>query len=196
MTIRRLSDREIIPCMRLRRLGAALCVVLASTVGAVIQAAPSHAASITCFGSSGCNGASPGSSCTDDESLVESLAVPQLGTLDLYQSASCQTAWAVLAVNPDTQIEDSSNPYQYIAEIFYEPPQGGPEQFNTTAPWGGTGASNILTTTMVPNGASFKACAGSPNGSADPFDEDPQGLGGVTEPPSSYYDVGACTLWH
>jgi hypothetical protein len=89
--------------------------------------------------------------------------------------------------------------WPYLAEIFYEPPEGGYEQFST-AEWGG-GYNDPTTTTMVPDDGSVKACGGDPGGSTDPFDEDPQGTQNVEQDPDADgepypYTAGACTLWH
>jgi hypothetical protein len=181
--------------MRTRRIGAALLAALGALALVLLPAPASHATA--CYGTVGCAAGGVTSTCIADESLVEEVDVPQLGTLSLYQSYSCATAWADMAYTPNTAINSDLNSYEYVVEIFYEPPQGGTEQFQLTAPWvGGNGDTEVLTP-MVPNSASFKACAGSPNGSGDPFDEDPQGLGRVSEPAyDGWYNTGACTVWH
>lgn len=169
------------------------------------SASAQASSSPTCFGSVGCSGQSPISTGCDNSSiLVQDQSVPGLGDIDLYVSAGCGTAYAVLAnlsnANVLTQ-NPTGNPLivLYLAEIFYVPVQGGPEQFNTIA-WDGNG-NDDATTTMVPLNGSVKACAGDPDGSGDPFDEDPQGNNGTVQQPTDSIGqdpltAGACTSWH
>jgi hypothetical protein len=195
--MRRIRQVRDLDSMRTRRIGAALLAALGALALVLLPTTPSQAESEVCYGTVGCAAGAVTSACTADESLVEEVDVPQLGTLYLYQSASCATAWADLAYAPNTAIGSDINGYEYIAEIFYEPPQGGPEQFQITTPWLGGSSETQFVTSMVPNSASFKACAGSPNGSGDAFDEEPLGLGGVSEPATDgWYNTGACTVWH
>jgi hypothetical protein len=180
--------------MRLRGLTGVSTVAVFLMLGATIVAGgPAHASTaITCFGSVGCAGQGA-ATCTSDAQLIEDRQVPGLGDIDLYESNICDTAWATLVVvNYDT-----GNQVSQLAEIFYEPPQGGPEQFST-ASWSVNSTSSMVTTTMVPLDGSVKACGGNPTGTADPFDEDPQGINGLFVNPGTGNEgmTGSCTLWH
>jgi len=185
--------------MRTRRLLAAVCTLALAAAVPLLAGGPAHAggSQVACHGSVGCAGQSPVTSgCTGSQALVEDRAVPGVGDIDLYESSVCGTAWAVL--NPTSYSPPGNgSSWAQLAEIFYEPPQGGPEQFEASA-WDKVANSNVLTL-MVPISGSVKACGGSPDGSNDPFDEDPQGNSGVAQPVPSgpdYWGTGACTLWH
>lgn len=182
------------------------------SVPAKASASVDSSSSITCFGSVTCAGQDPASTgCDQDQTLLQDQQIPgappgygvnTFGDIDLYESESCSTAWAVLHVSPNAYIlTSSSDPtsWPYLAEIFYESPLGGAEQFNT-ARWDGK-SGDVATTTMVPLSGSVKACGGDPNGSGDPFDEDPQAIHTVIQDPvdnGTYYPLtaGACTFWH
>jgi hypothetical protein len=166
------------------------------------------AASAACYGLVACAGQSPATDgCTGTQ--LESLVVTGLGTLQLFESGVCGTAWAVLTFNqtayPNYPSEAFNDGYTMIAEILYEPPQGGVEQYSTV-PWNPDQnptlpSPEVITTTMVPLGGSIKACAGSPDGSGDPFDMDPQGSTEFIQNPSGStvqgtFSLGGCTLWH
>jgi len=159
--------------------------------------------SITCAGSVACAGGSPSAEgCTADAVLIQDEGIPGDGTdnfgdIDLYESDLCGTAWATMRISSDASV--NPNTWPELAEIFYEPPEGGPEQF-AVAVWDGQ-QPDLTTTTMVPFSGSVKACGGDPQGSADPFDEDPQGANFLSQDPTqfpetSYLSTGACTLWH
>lgn len=186
-----------IACMRLQMLtGAVASTVL--TLGIMLgpSAAANAATSVTCFGSVACAGGSA-ADCATDAVLIQDQQIPNLGDIDLYESDLCGTAWAVLTISGEVEINPGIWPE--LAEIFYEPPQGGPEQFNVTV-WDGNPV-DATTTRMVPVSGSVKACGGDPQGTTDPFDEDPQGTNGLYQDPSldpeiSYLSSGACTLWH
>jgi hypothetical protein len=179
-------------------MGAAVPAMLA--IGIILAGGiPAHAGgSITCSGSVACAGGSPSAEgCTADAVLIQDEQVPGLGEIDLYESDLCGTAWATLSISTDASVNSTTWPE--LAEIFYEPPEGGAEQFEV-AVWGGDVQADT-TTTMVPINGSVKACGGDPQGSADPFDEDPQGANFLSqnpsqEPLSGYLSSGACTLWH
>lgn len=162
-----------------------------------------------CYGSVACAGQNPGTAgCTGTE--LESLLVTGLGHLQLFESGVCDSAWATLTLDqvgtPDYADQAFFDNYTIIAEILYEPPQGGVEQYSTV-PWSSTESPpttapfEVLTTPMVPMSGSFKACAGSPDGSGDPFDMDPQGSTEFVQNPSAStaegtFSLGGCTLWH
>lgn len=185
-----------------------LLVAMMAAIPAKAHASPS----ITCFGSVACAGGNPVTAgCTGDEVLVQDQQVPGLGDIDLYESGTCDSAWAVLHVSSSALITNQSNflYWPYLAEIFYEPPAGGSEQFNTVQ-WDGNLVDNA-TSAMVPLSGSVKACGGDPGDSTDPFDEDPQAIDGVTQDPTpnpndpsapssgggdNEYTAGACTIWH
>jgi hypothetical protein len=181
--------------MRLRKLTCtAVSAVLAIGLTLVAGAPAQASSSITCFGSVACGGSSA-DSCIASEQLIQDQQVPGLGEIDLYESSECGTAWATLSISGDYQLNGVT---PELAEIFYEPPQGGPEQFET-ALWD-LNTAHTTTTTMVPlDGASVKACGGDPLVSTDPFDEDPQGASGLAQDPNNpdnNQTTGACTLWH
>jgi len=210
--------------MSLRTSLATASSVLAVVAAGFWLAAPAQAATSgpSCFGSVGCAATTLNGNCIADEELVEQLTVGEVGQLYLYESPSCGTAWAQLTV--DTSEDDGDYAsfgfaygYFFAAEIFYEPSTGGVEQFSASAPWDGTSTNSVLRTSMVPSGASFKACGGAPAtvmGAFAPFDEDPLGSGVVAEPPIALpsvtstaqvvpvaqarpaYNAGACTIWH
>jgi hypothetical protein len=210
--------------MRLRKLitiGAT--AFLAASAGLCF--APSASAATngpSCYGSVGCTGSTVSSACIADEVRVEQLTVPGLGQLVLYKSpVVCNGVWAQLTIDTGDPYPTSrailgyEEQYQFVAEIFYEPPTGGPEQFDISAPWDGTSSHSVILSPMLPDNASFKACAGAPSDAAGvvaAFDEDPQGIGGIGEQviypglsstptsapggPATTYSAGACTLWH
>lgn len=187
--------------MRIRRITAALLAAALFCAVGFIASTPAEATVPTCFGSVGCGGSAPSAGgCAESTEVVEAITVQNLGQLVLYKSSMCPVAWATLTVGTGVDAgTGAAQGWHYIAEIFYEPPNGGPEQFQVTSPWGGTGSTDVLTTNTVPDTGSFKTCAGSPGGSADPFDEDPEGTSGsaLTETQlPSYYNIGACTMWH
>jgi hypothetical protein len=216
-------------CMSLRNSLAAASGVLAVVSAAGLWfAAPAQAAAVsgpTCYGSVGCAGTMVNSTCTSDEVRVEQMTVGEVGQLVLYESPVCGTAWAQLVVDVSDPSEYASTGYEggigyyFAAEIFYEPATGGVEQFSASSPWTGgvSPAASTLTTPMLPINASFKACGGAPSdamGAFEPFDDDPQGIGEVSEPqlfpgatssttPVPFasagnpdYNADACTLWH
>jgi len=114
------------------------------------------------------------------EELIQDQVVPDLGDIDLWESGVCDTAWATLTIDTTTYNEPGGGPLPELAEFFYEPAQGGPEQFHTAAWSLQTNQSTI--TGMVPySTGSIKACGGDPTYSADPFDVDPQGANGIAE---------------
>jgi len=189
---------------------AALCVAPSSAGTAMAATSP------TCWGSVACAG-QPVTSVDTGNSvcgtatgsiLVEDAQVNGLGDIYLCENTSSNTAWAVLIPSGNADCENNGTcgaTWPDLAEIFYEPPEGGPEQYSVVD-WDGN-PGDIATTVMVPDGGSVKACGGDPSGSGNPFDEDPQGQGGEAQDPmpsSSPTDnnyiypdsVGACTLWH
>src|ERR1700738_4076022 len=122
--------------MRTRRLLVAVCTIALAAAVPLFADAPAHAggSQVACYGSVGCAGQSPVTSgCTASQRLIEDRAVPGVGDIDLYESSVCGTAWAVL--NPTTQYISPGNgtTWSQLAEIFYEPPLGGPEQFEASA---------------------------------------------------------------
>lgn len=182
-------------------------LIIAAGICDVANVSPaSAAASPACYGSVACAGQNPTTQgCTGTQ--LESLFVTGLGTLQLFESSVCDTAWAVMDITqtayPNYPGEAVSNGTgMLIAEILYEPPEGGVEQYNTV-PWDGVEApaDEIVTTDMVPMTGSFKACAGSPNATGDPFDMDPQGSTEFVQNPNAgstqgSFSLGGCTLWH
>jgi Protein of unknown function (DUF2690) len=185
--------------MELRRLlRPSLTFVL--IFGATLAGNASPAAATTqgaCYGTIACAGQDPAASgCTGSQQLVQDVPVPDLGDIQLFHSGVCATSWATLVISR-AYIQPGSGPWPELAEIFYEPPQGGPEQFET-AQWN-LQTNSTTTTLMVPDSGSVKACGGDPNDSTDPFDEDPQGANGLTQDQTqnpTFYTTGACTLWH
>lgn len=170
----------------------ALLVIGITLVGGV----PAHADSITCSGSVACAGGNPNAEgCTTDADLIQDQSVPGLGEIDLYESDRCGTAWATLTISGDAA---TNSDWPELAEIFYEAPEGGAEQFEVTV-WDDNPADET-TTTMVPFSGSVKACGGDPQATTDPFDEDPQGANflsqNAAQQPVAYLSSGACTLWH
>ena len=180
--------------MWLRKMaGTALSAMLITGLSMSTGGAARAASADSCHGAAGCSGASP-SNCQQDAVKVEDRSVPETGDIDLWESPSCGTAWATLS------LAGTASPMglPQLAEIFYESPEGGPEQFSTAA-WDRIDG-DIATTTMVPASGSVKACGGNADASqnGDAFDEDPQGIDGLFESPSNYDDNtdAACTLWH
>jgi len=188
-------------------MGAAVPATLAIGITFAGGVPAQAGSSITCSGSVACAGGSPSAEgCTADAVLIQDQSVPEettsdgttnFGDIDLYESDLCGTAWATLTISSGASF--NANTWPELAEIFYEPPEGGPEQFEV-AVWGGSVGVDT-TTTMVPFSGSVKACGGDPQGTADPFDEDPQGANFLSqnpsqEPLSGYLSSGACTLWH
>ena len=213
--------------MSLRRLAAAWAAAVLLPAAGLGFATPASAATAgpNCYGSVGCAGTAVTSACDADKVKMEQDTVPNLGQLTLYVSPVCGTAWAQLIIDVTAPVGSTSyadhgytEGYRYVAEIFYEPPTGGAEQFILSSPWldGTSPAASTLITPMLPSNASFKACGGAPSDAANavavPFDEDPQGGGGLAEPqlypglsstptpapggPPTDYNAGACTLWH
>ena len=188
---------------------AGLCVAPSSAGTALAATPPSCWGSVACAGQTVTSTATSNSTCgsASGSILIEDAQVNGLGDIYLCENTSSNTAWAVLvpSTTPDCAGNDTCNVVPNLAEIFYEPPEGGPEQYSVKA-WDGE-AGDIATTVMVPDGGSVKACGGDPSGTGDPFDEDPQGQGGEAQDPEPspsptdfnyiYPDsVGACTLWH
>lgn len=211
--------------MRLKRITAAgaTAVVVAATGLGLASPASAAAGGPNCYGGVGCAGVALNTNCSADEVRIEQVTVPGLGQLVLYKSpVVCNTVWAQLNVDTTSPFPTSysglgyDQGYKFVAEIFYEPPTGGPEQFDLSSPWMGPGAGGTVSSPMLPDNASFKACAGAPSDAAGviaPFDEDPQGIGGLAEQitypglsstptaepggtPPADYSAGACTLWH
>lgn len=171
--------------------------------------APSCWGSVACAGTTVTSTETSTSTCgaASGSILVEDAQVNGLGDIYLCENTSSNTAWAVLipSGSADCVGNGTCPSWPNLAEIFYEPPEGGPEQYSVVA-WDGE-PGDIATTVMVPDNGSVKACGGDPSGSGDPFDEDPQGQGGEAQDPAPsasptdnnyvYPDsVGACTLWH
>jgi hypothetical protein len=148
-----------------------------------------------CYGSVACAGQDPATAgCTGSEQLIQDQQVPDLGDIDLYHSSACGTYWATLFITSSYQ-QPPTGPWPELAEIFYVPALGGPEQFATTG-WDLT-IGHTTTTVMVPDSGSVKACGGDPDDNADAFDVDPQGGNGLSVTNNfTYYGTGACTLWH
>jgi hypothetical protein len=189
-----------------------LLVFLMIATGVSIIADSGRAEATTspaCYGSVVCNGQDPTTlGCAGTE--LESLLVTGLGHLQLFESGVCDSAWATLTLDqsgpPGYADEAFFDSDTMIAEILYEPPQGGVEQYSTV-PWNSNEAPSetspfeVLTTPMVPMSGSFKACAGSPDGSGDPFDMDPQGVQEFVQNPAAStaeatFSLGGCTEWH
>jgi hypothetical protein len=189
---------------------AALCVAPSSVGTAMAATSPSCWRSVACAGQPVTSTETATSTCgtASGSILVEDAQVNGLGNIYLCENTSSNTAWAVLIPSPsaDCVSNDTCTTWPDLAEIFYGPPEGGPEQYSVVD-WDGL-SSDIATTVMVPDSGSVKACGGDPSGSGNPFDEDPQGQGGEaqdpipdsTPPPDNNYiypdSVGACTLWH
>jgi hypothetical protein len=185
----------------LARRWAAVLSTLALLLSTGIFATPTSAHAVTagsCWGPVACAGFPPtADDCLSSGYLVQDQKVPRLGDIDLFESGLCGIAWARLSIAtyPGPGVWTPGQ----LAEIFYVPPQGGPEQF-ATAQWD-LSASDYTYTTSVPEDGSVRACAGNPAGNtADyPFDEDPLAQGVLqdsTNTPSTFYGDGACTMWH
>ncbi len=183
--------------MKLRSLiRVSLTAALVLAAGSLAGPVPADASTQgVCYGAVGCAGQDPAASgCTGSEQLVQDQAVPQLGDIDLYHSSVCGTFWATLFITGNYN-EPATGPWPELAEIFYVPPLGGPEQFDT-AQWDLT-IGHTTTTLMVPDSGSIKACGGDPGDNTHAFDVDPQGGNGLAVGNEfSYYGTGACTLWH
>jgi hypothetical protein len=191
--------------MNIRRLLPAS--LLGAALVAFPLAAPAHAASaeLSCVGSVACTGQDPtASKCVSSEVLVEDQGVDFVGDIDLYESPVCGTAWAILTTSDCSNAKTCLN--GQAAEIFYVPPQGGPEQYYAVS-WDGQ-LGDAATTPMVPDSGSVKACGGNPQGSvgmlASAFDLNPQGqqnpkgnrITAITSQSTTAFPSGACTLWH
>src|SRR5579884_191310 len=166
--------------MKLRSLiRVSLTAALVLAAGSLAGPVPADASTQgVCYGAVGCAGQDP--------------AVPQLGDIDLYHSSVCGTFWATLFITGNYN-EPATGPWPELAEIFYVPPLGGPEQFDT-AQWDLT-IGHTTTTLMVPDSGSIKACGGDPGDNTHAFDVDPQGGNGLAVGNEfSYYGTGACTL--
>ena len=185
-----------------RKIGCAAVSLLLMTGIMFVSSRAAQAGPVpSCYGSVACGGVAPGpAGCLTGGVLVQDQSVPDLGDIDLFENPLCGsgTGWAVLENTTDA-FSYSALSGNAVAEIFYVPPQGGVEQFSAIA-WDGFRGDNA-TTTMVPLNGSLKACAGSPDNSGDPFDEDPQAQDGVVQMQqanNTIYDftTGACTSWH
>jgi hypothetical protein len=174
-----------------------MLIVGVLTIASTAIAGPATASTqVGCYGTVACTGQSPiTSGCSQSGDLIEDKQVANLGDVDFYESPICGTAWATLTVT-NIYVQPPSGPWPELAEIFFVPPQGGPEQFQAVE-WTGNTA-DVATTLMVPDSGSAKACAGDPADTTHPFDEDPLS-NGVTQDQNqnpTFYTTGACTLWH
>lgn len=171
-----------------------LSVLALAVAAALTFVSNAHAlTSVGCYGVA-CNGQDPSTTnCLASGVLIQDQTVADVGDIYLYESPNCATAWAQLNVSP-TSLAVVHGDLGQLAEIFYEPANGGVESFQATL-WGGD-TTKVTYSLMVPLTGSVKACGGDMGNNG--FDEDPQGTRDLEQPGTANdaFLYGACTLWH